>query len=180
VLRGAATRKVTNVNGESMEIPLSGSRADVSAGRRFVREALQQWGLEELAEDAALVTSELITNAVLHARTAIDVIVRRVQTHVRIEVRDGSRALPRVRSHSVRSGTGRGLQLVSSLSATWGAEVVDAGKIVWVELHTGVDVERGNRAPDTFVVDLDALEAAGGWDDEDDGRGHDARAGLAA
>jgi anti-sigma regulatory factor (Ser/Thr protein kinase) len=151
-----------------MEIPLSGSRADVGAGRRFVRDALHGWGLDELAEDAALLTSELITNAVLHARTGVDVVVRRVQTRVRIEVRDGSRALPRIQSHSMRSGTGRGLQLVSSLSSTWGAEVVEAGKVVWVELHTGVDVERGNRAPTALVVDLDALEAAGGWGDDDD------------
>lgn len=159
------------MNREEVEIPLPGTRADVGAGRRFVRDTLEQWGHTEVAEDAALVASELITNVVLHARTRLEVIVRRNDDRIRIEVIDKNRNLPQLRRHSAQSGTGRGLHLVAAVAADWGAETRHDGKIVWVELaaqlESGRDVDATRRAAP--VVDLDALEAAGGWDDVPEG-----------
>jgi anti-sigma regulatory factor (Ser/Thr protein kinase) len=156
-----------------VEFPLSGTRADVGAGRRFVRDTLEGWGCEDVADDAALVTSELITNAVLHAHTAIALSMRRVEGRVRIEVADHSSSLPRLRNHSERSGTGRGLHLVSAVASDWGAEAVDDGKVVWVELVVRLESHTGRRNDEVApVIDLDALAAAGGWDDDE---GLDAR-----
>ena len=159
------------MNGEEVEIPLHGTRADVGAGRRFVRDTLERWGHADVAEDAALVASELITNAVLHARTRLEVIVRRNDDRIRIEVVDRNRNLPRIRRHSMQSGTGRGLHLVAAVAADWGAEARHDGKIVWVELAAQVESGRDADAPRRAspVIDLEALEAAGGWDDEPEG-----------
>jgi anti-sigma regulatory factor (Ser/Thr protein kinase) len=154
------------VNGEVVEIPLPGTRADVGAGRRFVRETVEGWGFGDVAEDAVLVVSELITNVVLHARTGLEVAVRRVQDRIRIEVTDKNHNLPRLRRHSVQSGTGRGLQLVAAMASDWGAESRRDGKVVWVELRTRI--ASGDTARDHVVVDLDALETLGGWDDPGD------------
>ena len=152
------------MNGEEVEIPLPGTRADVGAGRRFVRDTVERWGHAEVAEDAALVASELITNAVLHARTRLEVIVRRHDDRIRIEVSDGNRNLPRMRQHTVQSGTGRGLHLVAAVAADWGAEARHDDKTVWVELaarvQSGRDADATRRS--TPVIDLGALEARGG------------------
>ena len=155
------------MNGEEVEIPLPGTRADVRAGRRFVRDTLERWGHPDVAEDAALVASELITNAVLHARTRVGLVVRRAQDRIRIEVADSSPHLPRVRRHSVQSGTGRGLQLVAAMAVDWGAEPRhDGGKVVWVELAARIEAGRDDEtAASEPVIDLEAFEALGGWDE---------------
>lgn len=106
------------------------------AARRLVRETLARCPLE-LVESASLVVSELVTNAVLHARTAIGVVITLLDDGaVRLEVSDDSSALPQRRLYSEASGTGRGLVLVNALSAGWGvAPRHDAeGKTVWAEL----------------------------------------------
>ncbi len=135
------------MNGEEVEIPLPGTRADVGAGRRFVRDTVERWGYPDVAEDAALIASELITNVVLHARTALEVVVRRGHGRIRIEVADKNTELPRIRQHSAQSGTGRGLHLVAAVAADWGVETRRDGKIVWVELTSRVEsvTRRGRR-----------------------------------
>jgi anti-sigma regulatory factor (Ser/Thr protein kinase) len=154
------------LSGQQVQIPLPGTRSDVGAGRRFVRETIEQWGFVDVAEDVVLIASELITNAVLHARTDLEVAVRQVQGRVRIEVADKSSNLPRVRQHSVESGTGRGLRLVAAMASDWGAETRRDGKVVWVELTTRIEADQGGQDDAPVVVDLDAFEAMGGWDDE--------------
>ena len=156
------------MSGEEVESPLPGTRADVGAGRRFVRDTVERWGYPDVAEDAALITSELITNVVLHARTALEVVVRRAPGRIRIEVADKSSSLPRVRHHSAQSGTGRGLHLVAAVATDWGAEARRDGKIVWVELASRVESGRERDAASAPVIDLAVLEAAGGWDDVPD------------
>jgi hypothetical protein len=97
--------------------------------------------------------------------------VRHSDDRIRIEVVDKSHNLPRMRGHSNESGTGRGLHLVAAVADDWGAEANHDGKIVWVELASRLESDRdadaGHRS--TPVIDLDALEAAGGWDDVADG-----------
>lgn len=106
------------------------------AARRLVRRVLAACP-PELVEAASLVVSELVTNAVLHARTAIGVAIQVLEGGgVRLEVSDDSPALPRQRRYSQDSSTGRGLVLVEALSGRWGvARWEDAtGKTVWAEL----------------------------------------------
>ncbi|GAA4981544.1 ATP-binding protein [Kineococcus glutinatus] len=110
----------------------------VSAARRYVRAALDGIDAGALEECAELGVSELVTNAVLHGRTALTVTVRRMPSgRVRIEVSDNSPVPPRQRRFDLAATTGRGLRLVDSASHDWGIEPFPPergrGKTVWFE-----------------------------------------------
>ncbi|WP_432502838.1 ATP-binding SpoIIE family protein phosphatase [Kineococcus arenarius] len=110
----------------------------VSAARRHVRRTLRETGAGELEETAELGVSELVTNAVLHARTAVTVTVRLAPGgQVRIEVADSSEAHVQQRRFGPAAATGRGLRLVESISSAWGVEPLPPGrgpgKVVWFQ-----------------------------------------------
>lgn len=153
---------------------LTAAPESVGQGRRFVRSTLREWGHDALVDTATLLVSELVTNAVLHARTPPEIIVRLGRDEVRIEVLDGSDRLPRAKGYGVESSTGRGLLLVDRLAAAWGTEVREAGKVVWFALRAGA-TGRDGAGVDAFAVgpdfpDLDALAARlGGWEDPPEG-----------
>ena len=106
------------------------------ACRRFLVSALDEWGADQFADEAVLLLSELVTNAVLHAGTDIEVTIRLDGEVLRVEVRDGDPRLPSVRHYSLLSGTGRGLALVAETARKWDAEPLPSGqgKTVWFEL----------------------------------------------
>lgn len=109
----------------------------VPQARRFVAERLAGRGDPDLVDTALLCTSELVTNAVLHARTEVQVRVEDLGPVVRLEVRDRSAAVPRRLLHTVRSATGRGMEMVSLLSSSWGVDLLeDRTKSVWCEIST--------------------------------------------
>jgi anti-sigma regulatory factor (Ser/Thr protein kinase) len=89
---------------------------------------------EAVVADAMLLTSELVSNVVLHARTPFELEVS-ISDGVRVVVRDGSSDPPIVSSPGPDESTGRGLLLVHSLATRWGYEVTAAGKSVWFELE---------------------------------------------
>lgn len=99
---------------------LEAEPVSVGAARRFVSQVLQRWGLDAAIDTAALLTSELATNAVLHARSAFAVVVARVEDGVRVDVLDGSTVRPVQRPQSTTSATGRGVAIVAELAAAWG------------------------------------------------------------
>jgi PAS domain S-box-containing protein len=106
------------------------------AARRFLAALLTSWRMPEMLEgDAALLLSELATNAVLHARSPFTVIARFDGSHLVLEVGDGSQAQPRVgiRDRSDAPG-GRGLMLIDSISSRWGILPTTNGKRVWFAL----------------------------------------------
>lgn len=105
--------------------------------RRLVRAALAAWALNELAEDGVLVVSELVSNAVRHARRAsVRVIVERTaQRTVRIAVADLSRTEPVPCLPGLNEEEGRGLLLVAASAARRGVDERRWGKIVWAELE---------------------------------------------
>ncbi|WP_414504685.1 ATP-binding protein [Streptomyces sp. NEAU-L66] len=109
----------------------------VATARRLVRTALAAWGLEELADDGALVVSELVTNAVQHARSEVIrlVVSRPGPATVRIGVVDKSKAPPRHRPPGSEDDSGRGLVLLAALTAAWGTDRLPWGKRVWGELR---------------------------------------------
>jgi anti-sigma regulatory factor (Ser/Thr protein kinase) len=111
-------------------VPESAGRA-----RRFVSTALTDAGRAQEAEVAVLLVSELVSNAVLHAGTEIELVVRILPDRLAVEVHDqgGGRAVRR--RYSNLSGTGRGLMLVEELARDWGTVVTEAGKFVWFELE---------------------------------------------
>ena len=110
----------------------------VAAARRYVREALRRLGAEEVEDSAELGVSELVTNAMLHARTAFTVTVRAMPGgRVRVEVTDSSPVPVQMRRLGVTATTGRGLQLVAAASLDWGVDPLPVdlgvGKTVWFE-----------------------------------------------
>jgi len=102
--------------------------------RAFVRRSLEEWRHDELADAAMLVATELVTNAVLHARSDVSVGIGRIEGGVRLVVGDTSELAPSCRDADALAVNGRGLRMVEELAADWGHEVVDGGKLVWVEL----------------------------------------------
>jgi GAF domain-containing protein/serine phosphatase RsbU (regulator of sigma subunit)/anti-sigma regulatory factor (Ser/Thr protein kinase) len=118
------------------EIVLPPELSSASEARRFLTETVGSWGLHpDAAHDAALVLTELVTNAVLHTRSPVRLVARRLPGTLRVEVHDGSHVLPTRRSHDVEASTGRGLELVDSVSSRWGVHATDAGKAVWFEVR---------------------------------------------
>ncbi|HLG91831.1 MAG TPA: ATP-binding protein [Acidimicrobiales bacterium] len=112
---------------------LPGQAASAAEARRLVRQALEAWGRPEASGWASLVATELVTNAVVHARTAL-LLVMRLDSALRIEVHDGDRRPAVPRDHRPLSARGRGLELVAEASDRWGSDATPAGKVVWAEL----------------------------------------------
>jgi hypothetical protein len=115
----------------------SRSLDSVGSARRFVVATLEASGYGAIADDAALVVTELATNAVLHARSDFTVTVTPARDRVRIRVSDRA-ALP-----SSGDGTDPGLPVqplhglgaVAALAVRWGAAPAGSGKDVWAELR---------------------------------------------
>lgn len=112
----------------------------VATARSFVRDTLQGWGFADIIDDAVVLTSELVTNAVVHAGTHADVLCLRSDDGVRIEVADRypEREIPLQGSLATmgspdREG-GRGLQLCAAIAARWGVEYTPTHKQVWFRL----------------------------------------------
>ncbi|WP_405618311.1 ATP-binding protein [Streptomyces sp. NBC_00076] len=109
-----------------------------AVARRLVRTALTAWGLEDLIEDATLVITELVSNAVDHGcLPSIRVIVSRpIENGVRLGVVDRSKVIPRLRTDSNGDQIrGRGLLLVDAVTERWGTDLYRWGKQVWGELE---------------------------------------------
>ena len=104
------------------------------AARRFVVGAVDGLGFPHVADDAALVASELATNAVKHARSHFVVVVAPEGDGVRISVRDSVPVVPEAREATPLDTTGRGIHLVSRLADLWGADLLSGGKVVWARL----------------------------------------------
>lgn len=132
--------------------------ASVPAARRFVRDALVRWQRDDLDESGALLASELVTNAVLHARSTVEVELADDGQLVVLTVIDSSPALPVVRRHSRESATGRGLWLLDQYSSDRGIEIAEPGKRVWAVLCP--ELPMSDSTPEGVLSDwLDAVEA---------------------
>ena len=104
--------------------------ASVPQARRFVVRLLEQWSLDHLAETAALLTSEVVSNALLHARTEIFVAARPLAGAVEVSVRDGSRVTPVRRRPGTGATPGRGVELLEQLAQSWEVVLDAHGKTV--------------------------------------------------
>ncbi|MEU1304895.1 ATP-binding protein [Streptomyces shenzhenensis] len=111
--------------------------ASAATARRLVRASLSVWELDELADDTAVIVSELVANAVQHARReSIRITIERPGAAlVRIGVVDFSRVRPKRRVPGPGDVNGRGLALVDELAQDWGTELLPWGKRVWAELR---------------------------------------------
>ncbi len=115
-------------------IRLSPHPTSARAAREFVAQTLLQWGRRDQTEAAVLLTSELVTNAIIHARTGVAVTMRLADDALRVVVLDESTEQPRRRSGTDQLAGGRGLKLVEAMAASWGVSPEGGGKAVWFEL----------------------------------------------
>ena len=147
--------------------------AAAAAARRFVRQILQSWDIaartwdpDRLVDDAVLLTSELVTNAVVHAGTALDVTCRLTSGELEVAVRDRhpARTLPDIpKATSTSAERGRGLLLPSALASSWGVTYARTAKAVWFRMSLARD--RGQEAADGMACPPPATTAAGGADE---------------
>ena len=147
--------------GRRRRLPLAGEASSVPQARRFLRSVLQEWDREQFEEAGTLLISELVSNAVLHARTDVEVELMDATDGVVLVVADESPVLPVVRRHTREAATGRGLWLLDQYSAAHGVDVTwpGTGKAVWAVLCPEVSdpEEGGDAALATWLDSIDGL-----------------------
>lgn len=116
------------------ELALPPDLASVTRARHYVRDTLATFGVPDCADDAQLAVSELIANAVKHARTPLMLELTADDDHLTVTVADGERELAaQVQQHALAE-SGRGLRIVAAVASEWGVEPRDGGKALWFRL----------------------------------------------
>ncbi len=103
------------------------------AARTYVRSFLHDCP-DDLVSSAVLLTSELVTNAIIHAHTAFQLELTSPDANVLIAITDDTQNLPTLESHDSLDEHGRGIPLVASLADEWGVEEMHPGKTIWFRL----------------------------------------------
>lgn len=119
------------------ELRLPPSTESVPVARRFAREQLRQ--SQSDVDTVVLLVSEVVTNAVLHARSEVVLLIQQREDVTRIEVSDASPVPPRLHHFTAESATGRGLRLLDQLALRWGTDSSGTGKVVWFEVGSASD-----------------------------------------
>jgi len=131
--------------GQQRHVTLPPAPESARQARRFVSDVIAAVGAEEFLDTATLLTSELVTNGIVHAHTELQVVVEATSHWVRVEVIDGNPMLPTRRSYDEGAQTGRGLEMVELLAADFGMEPLENdGKRVWFRLGSSPGDLRGH------------------------------------
>lgn len=116
--------------------------------RHYLRGSLSEWELDPLMDELELLISEVVTNALIHAGSAVDVRLRRYADRVRVDVRDSDPHPPVVvpvvdvdRPEDDEAESGRGMLIVDAVASAWGSSPSGRGKTTWFELNTDQDIE---------------------------------------
>jgi anti-sigma regulatory factor (Ser/Thr protein kinase) len=120
--------------GDEVEAWFPGCPSSGGEARRFVRETCADKVGTDVVEDAVLMTSELVTNAVLHARSRTQVKISQSEGRLRVSVTDCGCGAPQLGCAETTDEAGRGLTTVDELAASWGVTVGPVGKTVWFTL----------------------------------------------
>ncbi|WP_071812699.1 ATP-binding protein [Lentzea guizhouensis] len=119
-----------------VRVTLTAEGGSCARARQVVREAATRWGLsEDLADDAQLVVTELVSNGIDHGEGPLTLTIRQRTAGMAVEVHDLSARQPQMRPVDPASARGRGMQLVQALSVRWGSTPDGRGKVVWAELE---------------------------------------------
>ena len=119
-------------------LELERSRAAVREARAFVHERCAAAQVaEDTCDTAVLLVSELVTNAVEHARSPVRLTVQVSGGTLHVEVQDTNRSLPAIQHASPGAVHGRGMAIVDTLATDWGVRATARGKVVWFDLALG-------------------------------------------
>jgi anti-sigma regulatory factor (Ser/Thr protein kinase) len=125
----------------------------VAVARRYVRGLLADAAVSDsIAYPAVLATSELVTNAILHAATSVDVRVEITGATVRVEVADYGGGCPVYSRVATDADRGRGLMVVARVATRWGVDLESDRKAVWFELPRSSRPHSPSRRPPPAVV----------------------------
>ena len=129
----------------------------------MIRDCLVGAGREDLLDTAELLVSEIVTNALVHAGTPIDVAFSFVDGGLRVEVTDGSPHAPTLRGYGPSAGTGRGLMLLEEMVDAWGVVPDGPGKTVWFQIacssdHEGSPGRTTNPRPPHEILNVELLD----------------------
>jgi anti-sigma regulatory factor (Ser/Thr protein kinase) len=109
--------------------------------RHFLRDLVPGWGLHPILDDLELLVSEVVTNALIHAHSDVDVRLREYPGRLRVDVRDSDPHQPvpvAVATGEItpeeESESGRGLHIVDAVATAWGSSPAGRGKTTWFEL----------------------------------------------
>lgn len=134
------TRRVDTVERSERTLPLPAEASSAGQARRFVAAFLEENGLARWQDLAELAVSEVVTNAVLHAHTALTVTAVLDADHLRVEVRDNNPSFPLLRGYDEQATTGRGMALVAAITTDHGVRSLGpAGKVVWFTVTDDAD-----------------------------------------
>jgi anti-sigma regulatory factor (Ser/Thr protein kinase) len=125
---------------DARQVMLPSALCAAGLARQQVRAALASWGLGQLEDTAVLLATELVGNAVRHARHGGNELTLRIadtRAWLRIDVSDKDPRPPQPHLPAELDESGFGLVLVEGLAAKWGVDQATEGKTVWIELATG-------------------------------------------
>jgi anti-sigma regulatory factor (Ser/Thr protein kinase) len=118
-----------------LELALPAEPSSAAAARHSLAAYCRDHGVPtQLTDDALLVISELVTNAVLHAGTDLEVSISRYGDRLRVAVRDHSSRSPASRPFEPEAPDGRGMLLITATCQSWGVLLTGGGKVVWAVL----------------------------------------------
>jgi len=122
------------VSARQISIELANSAKSVPLARSVIIDLLRRNGRDSAIDVASLLTSELVTNAVVHGATSVGLSATLSNRRLRVEATDCSPKPPVARRAADGDTDGRGLAVVASLATDWGYEMRSTGKSVWFEL----------------------------------------------
>jgi anti-sigma regulatory factor (Ser/Thr protein kinase) len=131
-----AVVKVHDSGSELMRLPLTEDYSAVATSRRAVATQLRAWDVpSRVVADLVLLTSEIVTNSLRHARGPYELRLRRIDGEVVVEVGDATAQRPRRRRVDGDAESGRGLTIVEAVADSWGSRSTAEGKVVWAARH---------------------------------------------
>lgn len=128
--RTEPTQEAIDVRRKRFASDLSSARE----ARRFVTAVLQEWECDDVVDAACLLVSELVTNAVIHAHSEVELVAHLRRALVRIEIIDSATDYVHRRDATSDAQSGRGMALIEALASSWGIDTLLAGKSVWFEV----------------------------------------------
>jgi anti-sigma regulatory factor (Ser/Thr protein kinase) len=124
----------------------------VGHARRFLEGVLRGWDLLSALDDLEILVSEVVTNALIHAHSEVDLRLRAYPDRIRVEVRDSDpyppvpTALLDDEARNVEAESGRGLLIVEALASAWGSSPAGRGKTTWFEIGVPADTPKARES----------------------------------